>query len=381
MSKPEKHIKLGIELNCAIKLNFQDILRDLMHYFYDSIGWEKFNEEFALDYGLISKDRYWLEMKTLGHNFSYERLIFTGESINASSYRNNGSIYEKHFKTCALYLFKAGKRIVVETADWMLEPESYVEEKGNKRVKKLGYKVSSKEPDGITALRIYNLSTDEYEYAKYATYGFFYRGNPLMGRVIAHQEKYAIYRRSDVCIPVSKYYGEPIPGVLYCNNLAKGRLSLRMIIVINTEMSGIDTRDRNTWRFEESTCFINTHAEIFDAKTSYMLLNEMKEHWNSMPEQLVDCKTWYYFVCQLVRNVNRSQKYRKRFMKKYHNLVYINRRTSDPLKNRMIEKSEKWAKNNPMYSKSIFVNPIFRLLGARAVIDDFITISSKGMFV
>ncbi len=369
MTQKKKLIKLGIAMDYAVNWEFERILRDLIQNFYDSIGWKNFYKEFYLYTVCSLFGKHTLKMKTFGHPFSYEWLTYVGGSTKTASPGKQVGMYGEGFKICALCLKRAGKSLRMESADWILTACTYTESIGGTKVKMLGYYLRERQDDGQTTLTINGLSDCEINCLEEAFLHFYYPENPLMGRILCRKKNYAVYLRSNIAVPCE--YGEHIPGVLYCNYLARGRLPFELVFFLSTDLRDDDNRSRKTFRDFESIMLLNHFAYQLDPKGSYQILTHLKKYWNDLPCRQIDVETLYYFICQLVRNVASSRTWKNKFMRKYRNLVYIDRPVSDRIQTRRVEAAADWARSNPDYSRSSFVNPIFRKLGARSVLKDY----------
>ena len=79
---------------------------------------------------------------------------------------------------------------------------------------------------------------------------------------------------------------------------------------------------------------------------------------------------------QLVRNVKKSEEYTRKFREKYEGkLAYIDRKTFNQKKNRIINETRIWAREN---SEKRIVNPIFRFLGAESLVEQYQVQRLKG---
>lgn len=374
MHDKEKLIHLGIAMDYAVEWDFDRILRDLVQNFYDSIGWRDFEKDFHIYVEERKGNDNILIMETEGRPFSYEWLTNIGGSTKTESPGKYIGMYGEGFKICALCLFRQRKKIRMESSDWEISVCRYTKKIDGNRMAMLGYRLKKRIDDGITRLWISGLSQEEIQRVDEAKLNFYYPENPLLGKVIVNKQDYAIYERSTVPVPCRD--GTAIRGILFCNRLARGRLPLELVIVVNCDMRKADKRKRSNFEEYESILFLNRRVRMFDAKTSYQLLLKMIKYWNDIPQRIADPDTWYYVVCELVRKVASEQKYKRRFMKKYLNLVYLERVRSDVVKNSMIKECEEWIRFNPLYQGKRFVNPVFRLLGAKSVLEDYACMKS-----
>ena len=362
-------IKLEIAMDYAVDWKFDRILRDLIQNFYDSIGWKNFFKEFHMDHSYTLRDKNILRLRTAGHPFSYEWLNYIGGSTKTGTTGKYVGMYGEGFKICALCLKRAGKHICMESEDWRLTACTYTEIVGGMKVKMLGYHIEKRKDDGWTTLTISGLSDLEVDQTKEACLNFYYPENPLLGPILVRSRNYAVHLRSDMDIPCRDRVR--IPGILYCNYLARGRLPVKMVLVLPTDLRDRDSRSRKTFEEYESITLLNYFAKKIDPRGSYQILTHLKSCWNDVPKRMIDFDTLYYFICQLVRNIASSREYKNKFMKKYRNLIYIDRPTSDRTQAKRISEAAAWSKSNPAYLHSFFVNPIFRKLGAKSVLKEY----------
>lgn len=95
----------------------------------------------------------------------------------------------------------------------------------------------------------------------------------------------------------------------------------------------------------------------------------MEKEWNAYPKGINDTETKYYMICQLVRNVSKDELCMESFQRQYTDLAYIERRKSDTRRNKIIDETLVWAKEN---NSKRLVNPVFRLLGAESLVEKYI---------
>ena len=371
----DKLIKLEIAMDYQVNWEFERILRDLIQNFYDSIGFNMFKNDFVMEVEKIADGSYSLIMKTYGRPFSYEWLTSIGGSTKTDSPGKYIGMYGEGFKVCALCLKRQGKSISMESDTWKLEVCTYKEKIAGEEVEMLGYYLQDREDDGWTVLKINGLSGREIALKDEAVLSFYYPENPLFGSKLAEGEQYAIYKRSSVRIPCKDYV--EIPGILYCNYLARGRLPIDLVILIKQNMRESDSRNRKVFDTYNSIILLNSFVEKFDAETSYKLLIYLKKYWNDMPGRIPDIETFYYIICQLVRNVASNKKFRDAFTEEYNNLVYIEKKGIDRRRDKVIDAAYKWSKDNPLFKNCMFVNPIFRLMGAVSVVEKYLESESE----
>ena len=276
-------IKLGIAMDYPVEWDFERILRDLIQNFYDSIGCENFAKEFYYSYRAEygGKRSYTVKMSTQGHPFSYEWLVYIGGSTKASSVGKYIGKYGEGFKISVLSLWKMGiMDIFMHSADWNIRPCIYEEKVENSVVKMLGYEYEQTEDDGETTLVLQGVPWYVYDELSEALLHFFYKENPLFGEKIGESERCIIYRRSKELIPCAAYRPK-FKGILYCNYLARGRISIPYCIMVRGNFEDSESRKRETLADYDAWRILNIVVDEMDAATSYQILMDMEDHWNA----------------------------------------------------------------------------------------------------
>lgn len=365
-SSTVKKIPLNIAMDYPVNWDFVQILRELIQNFYDSIGAENFAKDFIYTYEECGG--YKVELKTRACAFDFKWLTYIGGSIKTMHPGKYIGMYGEGFKMCVLNIM-AGKKgkLLMESGDWWLEPYSYDKVVDDKKLQMLGYKVGKRENDGWTRLTLQNISKSEEKALKEVLLYFFYPENPLFGEKLYETEEYAVYSRSDMAIP-GEGKNSSSRGVLYCNFLARATLPIDIVLLCRKDMIKSDSRRRPTMKKGEIKDVLYEMAAGLDAEASYIMLEVMREYWADMPKRLVDMDTWYYVICQLVRNIYKNEGVSTRFQNKYPELYYIEKKTADRERNRLIDETSAWCEKK----KIELVNPVFRLLGANSLVEQYI---------
>lgn len=349
------------------------VLRDLVQNFYDEVGADKFASEFHYDYQTESDGTITILMKTYGHPFSYEWLTYFGGSTKTGK-EGYAGCYGEGFKVCALCLNKRGYSWTMESSDWKISPQVYEKKIDGKPVPMLGYSLKKREDNGWTILTVKGVSSGYETEIKEALLEFFYPENPLFGKKIAETNDYAVYERSSMPIPCKDYVPDRSHGILYYKYMARGWLPFNLIILAkNQNYTDESKRDRNLLLNCQVNEIVYRVAEQMNdsPETSYYLLNKLQKYWRVLPQftrkEEADIETWYYVICQLVRNVSRSNELKNEFKRLHPNLVYLDKPDSDNLKNNRIRKAKEWYKES--HSVWNIVNPIFRKLGVPSLLE------------
>ena len=356
-----KLIKLSIAMDYPAGWNFRYVLRDIVQNFYDSIGPERFSKDLLLEITGAEDGTLEMELKTFGRPFSYEWLTYIGGSTKTGDHKSVGK-YGEGFKICVLRILQlGGMELSMHSRDWMICPAVYEEEIDGRNVRMLGYDYTEVPDDGWTVFRLKNIPGKYADDCRECLLDFFYPENPLFGECLTDAEDVQAYLRSDLPIPC-RQYAPDLKGILYVNRLASGRLDIPLVINIRDD---INDRGRRTLDEYPTAKLLHKAVGKLGAEASFRLLELLKEYWNDLPKRLYDYETKYYLICILVRNVSSDESLSRTFREKYPDLCYIERKTADRNRNRLIREASEWAKGKDC-EKS--VNPVFRLLGAQSVI-------------
>ena len=363
-------LKLGISVDYDVNWTFEKVLCDLVQNFYDSIGYKRFSKEFAFDYWLDGES-YTVVMETHGNPFSLDLLCYIGASTKTGK-TNYAGCFGEGFKVCVVCLIKMGICLTMESSNWMVEPEIHYKEIGGKTMKMLAYRKTYRDDDGATRLTLHHVPYNKESWLKEVLLNFYYPENPLLGELIASGNEYAVYKRSNVAIPKSGYHIPEEKGILFYKYMARGELPFPLAIFLKEAYRvNYDSRDREIFESYQLNSLITTISEKIDSFGSWKILEELEHYWCELPSigKYSDIDTWYYLICQLVRNVARSPMISQKFREKHKNLSYLERKTDNRNFNRKIEEANKWYKQ---INKTVkYVNPIFRLLGAKSILDEY----------
>lgn len=364
-------IKLGIAMEYPIEWSFEKVLIDMAQNFYDSIGENDFGKEFVIKKKRVRDKTIRIIMETKGHDFSCEWLNYIGGSTKTNISGRYIGKYGEGFKMCMLSLLIRGSGLCkMESRDWVIKPCTYEEKVSDTMVRMLGYKYSKRKDDGFTRFTA-DFDIDGYYYyhhvAKNILLNFYYRENKLFKGRVVENSAISIYKRSKVKCPTD-YEDKQFKGILYINGLARARLDIPFAINLKEEEMSDDTRGRDVIKRYKANRLVIHASEKLDGRASYLFLLAMREYWDDIPDTINDVDSWYYLICNLVRNVAASKRYKNLFMRQYPELYYVGRRTSDRRNNRIIRETKAFARVSG-YDKWCEFNPIFRLLGAQSLVE------------
>lgn len=386
-------VPLGIAMDYQVRWNVHRIIRDFIQNFYDSIGYEHFADEFQYEWEIYEQDedsayhssqrreKLHIRMRTRGHSFSHEWLSSIGGSTKTGK-SNYAGEYGEGFKIALLSLVKLGGDAIMSSRNWKLHPCKYTEKIDDQHIEMLGYRMEQREDDGVTALNLYGIpvSDENIRYAEEAMLEFFYPGNILFGKRIQAVNDYALYDRSAIKVPCTEC--KDIQGVFYYKYIARGRLPFPAVIHLTKKEHNFD-RDRSRDVVSQATIVgaVYKMAEKLSPEASLWLLVKMKSQWQDTPvfkkEHPADLNTWYYVICQLVRNISSERKWIEKFIQKYplNQYAYLDRIGSDYRKNRVLREAKKWFDEyNRGPGRRKLINPVFRLLGVSSVLSEYMEI-------
>lgn len=373
-------IRLGIDLNYPVNWSMTLVLRDFMQNFFDSVGSSEFYDKVSLRY--ILRDTYTLIIETYDVPFSYEWLIHIGGTTKTGNSGRYIGKYGEGFKICILRLVQLGiMDCRMESRDWVITPCTYSEEIDNNRIEMLGYRLASRIDDGYTRLTINGIPTENKRILEELKLHFFYPKNPLFSEKILKEKGICVYKRSKMQCP-SENVDSDFKGILYLNHLARARLDAPVAINICLTSYEIDDRNRHVINPYHAKTIITKALPQLSSSSSLALLEELSDFWADLPKKERDVETWYYIICILVRNIAADQTTAEKFKKNHKGLRYIDRinmrdsTLSSHASRKLINETRRWAGSMGI-KKGDLVNPIFRFLGARSLVDEYLSIRIK----
>lgn len=358
-------IKLGISSDYPVKWSFEKVLRDLIQNYYDSLGEKQFSSGFNYAWRVQADNTISLSMKSENRPFDFHWLVYIGGSTKTGKPGYIGK-YGEGFKVCMLSLLSMEiTDITMHSGDWKIRPCIYQEMIDGQPVNMLGYQMENTEDDHVTLLTINGIPRKEERYIREGLMHFFFPRNPLFGERMAETEIYQIYSSNGKPIPCQQPAG--LKGILYLNYLAAGRLSAPFYINLNDPFEE-RSRERSLLRPEDTMRLLYTASILMKPEDSLRLLMLLENYWDEIPKRTFDFRTWYYIICQLVRNISVSERTSVAFRRKYADLAYIERPGNNRKKNTLIERVKIWSRDNDNRRQT---NPIFRLLGAENLLERY----------
>lgn len=369
-NKEPKIIPLNIVMSYPINWSFEQILRDLIQNFYDEAGEDRFGEEVNYNYKINDNHTLSLTISLENHPCDYEWFTFIGGSTKQGQKGKYIGKFGEGFKMCMLVLLRDYHITPrMESKDWVIEPFAEKSKIASKEEEMLAYRLSTREDDNRTVLTIPDIPIKYKNEVSEGLYQFFYIGNPLIGEKILATENLSIYRRTPKEIPNCSWLWAQ-DGIFFYSHLARAKISKKLVIHILYSEAFEDTRERNPIIQIKIFDLIYKEARNLGVDESYAFLVELRDVWDDYVSGYEDLTNWYFIICQLVRNVSKSKELVKRFKAEYTNLVYLEKKKGDRLRNKVIDEAKIWWNANREYGVRK-VNPIFRELGARSIVDEY----------
>ena len=379
----ERLVPLDLVMDYPVEWEFWRVLRDLIQNFYDSIGYKQFHREFEYQYTSEKDGAITLIMKSRNHPFSFEWLTYFGGSTKTGKEGYIGT-YGEGFKVSALCLVRMGCTFTMESQDWKLSPCIYTKEIDGRKTRMLGYHIWDRKDDGATTLIVRGIGASHQKEIEEGLLNFFYPENPLFGKELADTKDYAIYERSKMRIPDRSIWPEQERGLLYFRYLARGILPFPLIILAKTQkQESIEKRDRDTLYPFQVPALVYKVAKSMSPEDSYVLLNRLKKYWADVPiiskKEVVSLNTWYYVICQLVRNISDDSRLPEKLLQEHPNLLWLERTGFDAQLNKSICRAREW--HHAIGGKEKIVSPVFRLLGVPSLREQYRTYMEQTAFI
>ena len=365
----EKLLPLSIAMDYPVHWDFEKTLRDLIQNFYDEVTPESFAREVKYSYekGEGEKEEFSLTLSMEGHLFSYEWLTYIGGSTKTDSMGSKIGMYGEGFKICCLSLLKLGiPDLVMHSGNWSVKPAEYSIQIEDRTVQMLGLTYWEEENDGLTRLTLRHIPKEYQRFLEEGLLHFFYEGNPLLGEELPRGEARA-FRSSKMPIPCEDKETSDFQGILYYRNLARARLPFPFHLVFLENMHYGESRSRDLIEGNDLMELLYCVFKKLSPEASLEILEAMRSSWYDLPSKQ-ERLNWYYHICQLVRNIEKSKECTQAFKSRHPGLWYLERFSPTSPSKKVLEEAKEWAKGSLPVR---LVNPVFRKLGASSVLSAF----------
>ena len=357
-------IPLNIIKSYPVSWNRYKIFRDFIQNFYDSVGYEKWNESLNYEYE-DSSIVIWID----GITFSYEWLLHIGASTKTNSSNKNAGYFGEGFKIASLCAVRDyNYSIKMESADWFLSVKFVTHKIDDQYVEMMVYDVERSAQDlKKSRLTIKNIGQRDYEIFKTALLSFYYPENSIIGPLIWRNDDGAVHYRSSNPIPEELPYNTDFgrKGAIFCCYQMLGTCPFDLVVCIHNFRK--DDRERSTlYRFEIIDIFEKL-GSIINSEGAFYVLEKMRRYWNSVPKKNIDIYSWSDAIDRLIFKITLNEITTQKFKEKYSNILYLKKvKTYKDLNERHMALD--WLKNR-VKDKYILVKGYFRNLGYKSLED------------
>lgn len=323
-------ISLNIVMTYPVHWGKYNLFRDFIQNFYDSVGYENFDQMFQYSY----EDEK-LEMTVDGVNFSYEWLIHIGASTKTATSNDHAGYFGEGFKIASLCSYRDFEwNITMSSADWVLTVIAEKQQIDGNTIDMLAYDVQKVENKNYSTLSIYPINNKDFQLFKTAILSFYYPQNPLIGELIWEGKEGAVYKRSqnkyDENLPYTNELGRK--GAVFCSYQLLGSNPFDLVVCIHHYRKE-DRERRSLYRFDVIDVF-ETISYYIDPCGAACMLERMRRYWGSVTHKRIDINSWYPVISNLIHKISESSETRDTFREKYPNLLYLKQLHSIRDKNR-----------------------------------------------
>jgi len=299
-----KVLPSNIMLSYPVKWSKQQVLRDIVQNFYDDAGIHEFERKFKSEY-LPEVDGGKLVLSAESAGFNYEWLLHIGASTKQSQTGKYAGFYGEGFKIaslCALRDFHW--QINMRSKDWSMEVSALDTCIDGCVLKQLFYIVEEGlDESPVTELHLNNFSEKDYALLKSVLCGFYYSGNPLIGKLIYKSEYAAIHERSQTAKPEHfvRSYDISGDGIVFIEYQARSEFTVPLVIC-NHRFKTPD-RERNNVYFCTVLDVLIDLVDLIDISASRYLLEQLEKRWYDYPDKKEDLNSWYSLIRKLIRKI------------------------------------------------------------------------------
>ncbi|MCL2806018.1 MAG: hypothetical protein FWD26_08780 [Treponema sp.] len=361
-----KTIPLNIMTSYPVKWTKHQVLRDIIQNFYDSIGAQKFNNNFIINYK-PNEEKIYLSIANEG--FSYKWLLHMGASTKQNISGKYAGSFGEGFKMASLCALRDYNwKIKMSSRSWSLDVCTLDTSIDGKLLQQLAYNVTEgSEHSNITLMTIEHFTKEDANLFNDVVLGFYFPENTLFGKSIFESEYAAVYERSNKqkpeCLPSSiKVSGE---GIIFIGYQIRGGFNIPLVIC--NHRYKLKDRDRNNIYHGTILDVLIDLIDYIDAKTSCYLLEKMKKYWYDYPENNRDVDSWYSLIKKLICKVTYFDSAIKNdFIKRHHDLVVCERPLNQHMRN---QKTQALAWKKLYLPNAYLVQDNFYLLGYDSIIN------------
>lgn len=302
-----------------VRWNKYKIFRDFLQNFYDSVGYQKWNERFKFKYTNESLC-IWVD----GIAFSYEWLLHIGASTKTSNSFQNAGYFGEGFKIASLCAMRDyGWQVTMSSGNWELSVISVEQQIDRNKVDMLLYEVCERTEQNRSCLTLYPISEADFLIFKTVQFSFYYYENPMMGEKIWEGEEGAVYTRGgksyDINLPYTIDFGRK--GTVFCAYQLLGSNPFDLAVCLHRYKK--DDRERKSLYTFEVVDVFRSISSYIDSYGAVRMLEKMRRYWNSQPKKHIDIHSWSPVIRNLIDKVAQSSEATDQFRLKYPDLLCL----------------------------------------------------------
>jgi len=330
-----KTISLNIMMTYPVRWRKQQVLRDIAQNFYDDAGLSEFGEKFKTDFNPVERE---ITLSMPSEGFSYEWLMHMGASTKQGETGKFAGFFGEGFKVASLCALRDhGWTIRMRSRDWSLEVVALDMDIDGKPLQQLAYQLADGlEPSLETTLIIGNASEEDAKLLDDVVLGFYYIGNPLLGKCIFKNEYVAIYERSNIPKPTHFPSGLKVSGDGIVFIGFQARAAFPCPLVVCNHRFKTPERERYDIYFGTILDVMMDMVDSMDGAACSYILEALEKHWYDYPDSQSDVDCWYSLIRKLIRRIayyERTSEVMDDFISRHPDLVVCEQPTNIHMRN------------------------------------------------
>lgn len=316
----KKTIPLNIVMTYPVRWSKNEVFRDFIQNFYDSVGYEQWNTLFHHNY-----QNKTLTMWVDEICFSYEWLLHIGASTKTlNSTQPHAGYFGEGFKIASLCAVRDFHwQTVMSSGSWELQVVRIKDKIDGTDVEMLGYEIYDIVDKNRSMLKLYPINQEEYLIFQNTIMSFYYHGNPLLGEKIWEGSKGAVFLYSgkeyNSSLPYTNDFGRR--GAVFCAYQLLGSNPFGLVLCLHSYKQR-DRERRTLYTFEVIDIFrsISYYVSPYGAMR---ILEKMRRYWNSTPKKAIDIHSWSPIIQNLISKISADADVMQAFRAKYPHLLCL----------------------------------------------------------
>mgnify|MGYP007030117318 CR=1 FL=1 len=313
-----KRIPLNLIYDYPVRWSKFSVLRDFMQNFYDAVGRQEWHSRFTYE---VKDDT--LIFRAVDVGFSYDWLVYIGASTKRKESGNYAGYFGEGFKIAALCAMRDyGWQIEIAAKDWKLRVIKDGLKVDHQWLPSLSYLVwENGKIHKDNLLHIHPFLQEDIPILKAVYLSFYFEENILFGEKIWSSPQAAIFFRSKYPKPDNypSTYASTGEGIIFTSYQAMGSCSYPLIFCLHNYRQ--NDRERSGLYKIQVIDVIKRIAALMTPKASALVLEIIKDQWNTYPRSAYDFESWHPIVQCLTQNIARSEEHKTRWFQTHPELV------------------------------------------------------------